>query len=189
MIGRSHIVLGLACAVTAASADLVPLSLATLASAALGSLAPDIDSERSMLGYRLPWISRPLSRWVGHRTVTHSLVIPALLACLLVYTGGPAILHSAWGGFLIGYVSHILADLVTGGCWALYPLARGRLSFWPHARTGSFLEYVVLVCWLGMLGCVTYHYVARTMSVSVPHGSGAPHYAHSLLKHHVVFIA
>ncbi|GAB6854381.1 metal-dependent hydrolase [Asaia astilbis] len=163
MIGRSHIVLGVACAVTASSMGYVPLSLASLIAAGFGSLTPDLDTERSMLGCRARWLSRPLSRLCGHRTVTHSLLIPLLASGLTLHYAGVAALRSAWGAFLIGYASHILADLVTGGCWALYPLARGRIAFWPYAKTGSFGEYVVLVFCLGLLSCVTYHYLSQDL--------------------------
>ncbi|RUT25885.1 hypothetical protein C0V97_08540 [Asaia sp. W19] len=156
MIGRSHLVLGIACGLTAAAAGWLPLSWPVMIATGLGSLAPDLDTERSMLGCRMVWLSRPLSRMVGHRTVTHSLAVPLAAGWALEHSLGPAGLQSAWGGFLIGYLSHILADMMTGGCWALYPLSRNRLSLWPHAKTGSFREYVLLVACLFCLGWISY---------------------------------
>jgi len=156
MIGRSHLVLGVACGLTAASAGWVPLSWPVVIAAGLGALAPDLDTERSMLGCRMVWLSRPLSRMMGHRTVTHSLAVPIAAGWASWHYLGQAALDSALGAFLIGYVSHILADMMTGGCWALYPLSRNRLSLWPHAKTGSFREYLLLVVCLSLLGWFSY---------------------------------
>jgi len=166
MIGRSHIVLGVACAITASSMGYVPLTFASLGAAALGSLAPDLDTERSLLGCRMVWLSRPISRLFGHRTVTHSLFVPLLTGGVLTHYLGVGGLRSAWGAFLIGYISHILADLMTGGCWALYPLSRNRVSLWPYAKTGSMREYLLLISSLGLLSCVTYHYLSRQLPQS-----------------------
>lgn len=163
MIGRSHIVLGVASAITASSMGYLPLSLMSLCAAGLGSLAPDLDTERSLLGCRMVWISRPLSRLCGHRTITHSFFVPVLAAWALLHFEGAPSLYSAWGAFLVGYLSHIVADLMTGGCWALYPLSKHRVSLWPYAKTGSFREYLLLVCCLGLLSCVTYHYLSRNL--------------------------
>ena len=189
MIGRSHIVLGVASAATASAAGWVPFSLATLMSAALGSLAPDLDTERSMLGCRVPWLSRPLSRLVGHRTVTHSLAVPGALALALIGWLGAAGFYSPFGGFLVGYVSHIVADLMTGGCWALYPLARGRLALWPHAKTGSFREYLLLLFCLGGLGYMSYLCLVQNNRPAFLQSATGSHRGRSLPKHHMAFIA
>lgn len=42
--------------------------------AIVGSLAPDLDSGRSLIGKLFPFISTPLERKFGHRTATHSLI-------------------------------------------------------------------------------------------------------------------
>jgi len=186
MNGRSHIVLGLACGITAAAAGYVPFTFASLGMAALGSLTPDIDTERSMLGCRLPWLSRTLSRCVGHRTVTHALAVPLLLGLAAIHFGGMGLLRSAMGSFLIGYASHIAGDLVTGGCWALYPISRNRISLWPYARVGSLREYMVLLVSLGLLGSVTYHLLTHETRQSGHHTSIG---AHSGKARRMAFIA
>lgn len=186
MNGRSHIVLGLACVVTAAAAGYVPFSVASLGMGALGSLMPDIDTERSMIGCRLPRLSRLISRRLGHRTVTHSLAVPLLLALAFTYLLGTQSVHTALGSFLIGYISHIAGDLVTGGCWALYPLSRNRLSLWPYAKVGSLREYLVLIATLGLLGSVTYHFLSRQMPPTGHRVSVAPYAAK---PRHMAFIA
>ncbi|WP_122049677.1 metal-dependent hydrolase [Asaia bogorensis] len=186
MNGRSHIVLGLACGMTAAAAGYVPFTFASMGMAALGSLTPDIDTERSMLGCRLPWLSRLLSRWIGHRTATHSLAVPLLIGLAAVHFGGMSFLHSALGSFLIGYASHIAGDLVTGGCWALYPLSRNRISLWPYARVGSLREYMVLLVSLGLLGSITYHLLAHDVRQPGHHATVT---SHSTKARRMAFIA
>jgi len=42
--------------------------------AILGSLMPDIDMPKSTIGRLIPFISVPLERRFGHRTITHSLI-------------------------------------------------------------------------------------------------------------------
>lgn len=157
MTGRSHLVLGVACVLTAMSAAWIAPSLEGLCAGALGSLVPDIDTERSMLGSRLKPVSRLLARWCGHRTVTHSLFVPFALAVLIATELGQKALAGPLGAFLIGYASHILGDLPTGGCWALYPLSRNRIAFWPYAKVGSFREYLVLLGSLALLCVLSYH--------------------------------
>ena len=50
--------------------------------AAFFALLPDIDSQASALGRLFPFISRPLEQRFGHRQLTHSLLLVALI-------GGP----------------------------------------------------------------------------------------------------
>lgn len=78
-----------------------------------GSLFPDIDSSKSVLGR---YIYLPFK----HRTWTHSLFF-LLLLFPLVLTGVPGFL------FFTGYVLHLLADSCSAGgiCW-LYPFVRFR---------------------------------------------------------------
>ena len=55
--------------------------LAVGAALALGSLLPDLDTAHSGLGRWAKPVSRQLERRFGHRTLTHSLIGLALLAC------------------------------------------------------------------------------------------------------------
>jgi hypothetical protein len=58
-----------------------------LGAALLGSLLPDIDTPKSSLGRLLPFLSIPIERRWGHRTLTHSLLLVAGLGlvCLPLY--------------------------------------------------------------------------------------------------------
>ena len=107
---------------------------------------PDLDRSGSLIT-QLPglrWFTRPAARvtehLVRHRTGTHSLFTIAALSfaafCLRdVFT--PA----ACGAFLIGYLSHILADsLMISGVPLLWPYKRKEYSPLPRVlriRTGG----------------------------------------------------
>ncbi|MEG0999973.1 MAG: metal-dependent hydrolase [Cellulosilyticaceae bacterium] len=90
----------------------------------VGSLLPDIDHTKSFLGSRLLLFSKPLNKWFGHRTLTHSL----LTVGLLFYSS-----FAAWGflpittGLFTGCISHILLDSLTNkGVAIFYPLSKKR---------------------------------------------------------------
>jgi membrane-bound metal-dependent hydrolase YbcI (DUF457 family) len=101
-----------------------PLSPAVLAATAIGSLAPDIDHPQSTLGRPLFFVSYPMNATIGHRTGTHSFL--ALAFCTLAVLIAEAASYANIGyGFLVGYVAHIAADLLTiEGCALLYPTDR-----------------------------------------------------------------
>jgi hypothetical protein len=50
----------------------LPLSVGGAAITLAGSILPDIDTETSLAGRLLLWVSRPIERTFGHRTLTHS---------------------------------------------------------------------------------------------------------------------
>jgi inner membrane protein len=123
----THLAFGAACYTAATwaagEAPTVPGALLALA----GSLLPDIDHPHSFVGRRLPFISVPLSRAIGHRGFTHS----CLAAVLFVVT----ILALARGGMNgvsalgIGYLSHLLGDWLTpSGIPFMWPSRRKYVS-------------------------------------------------------------
>ena len=137
----SHVVVGVAAWVWAAPhLGLPQLDPATVALTTIGSLLPDIDHPSSWVGRRLPVISRPLAAMIGHRGVTHSVV--AVLVCLFFLR---------WEGFsrtvidplVIGYLSHLAADLLTSSGLRLAWPSRKRQAI-PLCRTGSFGETVIV---------------------------------------------
>jgi membrane-bound metal-dependent hydrolase YbcI (DUF457 family) len=155
------------------------LWLPALGSAAVGALLPDIDLATSLIsqdtgtgrgqgcltGFLFHWARRLLG---GHRGLTHSLW--AGLACALVLglnvgtlSLGDFTLPLNWNGllgnwsdfgtaFTLGYLSHILADMLTKeGVKFAYPFSRAEIGLGPRAlrfSNGSWPEYVWVVVWV-----------------------------------------
>jgi len=103
--------------------------------AILGAIIPDIDHPKSYIGKIFYFISAPIERRYGHRTITHSLVGWAIFTVLFAVIIGlisllPQI--SAWGwtnlpirwiaAFSISYMSHLILDMFN---------RRGSQMFWP----------------------------------------------------------
>lgn len=107
--------------------------------AVIASLIPDIDTPRSTFGRIFPFISYPLSLG-GHRSITHSLAGTALLTVPVLVLQGYLNMNLLIP-FLIGYLSHLLLDLLTPqGCPILWPLP---IHFkLPLVATGGVLEVV-----------------------------------------------
>ena len=81
MTAPTHIVFGLFSSASLFSLFSLSLhkDLPALGAVTLGSLLPDIDTPRSSIGRVLPFLSIPIERRWGHRTVTHSLSMLGLL--------------------------------------------------------------------------------------------------------------
>lgn len=89
----------------------------------IGSLLPDLDHTKSFLGKKLRFISKPLFKLVGHRTLTHSLFMIVLgLEMIRLSSYHPMVV-----GLTLGIISHILLDILTPqGVALLYPFSRKR---------------------------------------------------------------
>lgn len=159
MLGLNHVIVGsLACLAADRLAGLGgPALVNLLGAAALGSLAPDLDSPHSFLGRRFWPLSWTVRAAVGHRGLTHSL-----LAGLAVVIGAAAagLCYPAWRPYCwagaIGYLSHLAADWCT---------AEGVPLFWPDRRryrapfsfrTGGPIEALFSLAAGGLLGCWLY---------------------------------
>jgi inner membrane protein len=138
-----------------------------LGAAGLGALLPDVDSDESSIRHR--WgLARSRSAGgrllsaglaaagVKHRGVTHSLaaagVVAALGISLYVFVPGYG---SVGPAFALGYLGHLVADMLTiGGVPLLWPEER-KFHLLPSPlrfRTGSAAEYVVSLLATGLLG-------------------------------------
>ncbi|NDC83366.1 DUF4184 family protein [bacterium] len=120
--------------------------------AILGSLAPDLDYPTSTIGRLVPWISKPLERKFGHRSITHSAIGTVVATAVFALITGLIISVSQWAlthtiptqfiplslsilkitpieiarltaAFAIGYSSHIVLDMLT---------PRGVQLLWPN---------------------------------------------------------
>jgi inner membrane protein len=121
MNAGAHLLIGAGLGLAAAhytGAEPVTAGLIVLA-AAVGAVAPDIDHPGSFISRRL-WPLRFLVFWLPHRGVTHSM-----LAVLLVAVGGWELSPVYGGMFAAGWLSHILADMLTpSGVPLLWPVRR-----------------------------------------------------------------
>ena len=103
----------------------IPLSWRGAIVTAFVSLLPDIDLPTSWLGRIFFFISEPIERTVGHRTLTHSLLFTLLIsAAIYAAEKGALIYPHTTSLFLMAYVSHILLDTCTiQGAKMFYPIS------------------------------------------------------------------
>ena len=108
----------------------------------LGSILPDIDSSRTLVGRLLNPISHFIYKRFAHRTITHSWVPLLFLLSLYLITREHFVLF-----FLIGYASHIFLDMFnTSGVAFLYPK---KLYFViTDVEIRSFGRYDFLLCFV-----------------------------------------
>lgn len=86
----------------------------------LGSLLPDIDHPQSYIGRRLWILSAPINKLFGHRGFTHSILSLTILG--IVTAPWWLVNPLFFGGFLLGYFSHLLGDMCTiSGVPLFYP--------------------------------------------------------------------
>lgn len=147
MMFRNHLVVTTAVAITVVKhADFaLPLWL-LLVAIYVGSLLPDLDHPSSTIGRRFLFISLPLSGLFGHRQITHSLWPFVIILWVFSYEPSTMTLILA---FMIGYASHLLADLVSDS---------GVPLFWPFQRrvgiklcsSGSVTEPIIAFGLLGL---------------------------------------
>jgi len=141
MMAGSHIALGAAAwFVAAPRLGLPALEPVSLGLAIFGALLPDIDHPKSWVGKRVWPVSWLCSRLFGHRGLTHSLI--AVIACIAVLLREDLPV-GVTAPLVVGYLSHLAADLLTpGGLRLTWPL-RGTWAL-PLCRTGSPFEPLVV---------------------------------------------
>ncbi|MBZ3672614.1 metal-dependent hydrolase [Salmonella enterica subsp. enterica serovar Senftenberg] len=137
----------MASAVFAKNAELTPVLAHgdwwhIIPSAILTCLLPDIDHPKSFLGQRLKWVSKPIARAFGHRG------LPIVCWRSLPYWRPLSQGSDTWiipadalQGMVLGYLSHIVADMLTpAGVPLLWPCRwRFRLPILAP-RKGNQLE-------------------------------------------------
>ncbi|TCV99710.1 metal-dependent hydrolase [Biostraticola tofi] len=129
MTAEGHVLFALASTILAKKLELSPALAGgdwwhILAGGLLTCLLPDIDHPKSFLGQRLRWLSAPIARIFGHRGFTHSLLamMGGILLFTLQLTPAMIIPLDAFHGMIVGYLSHIIADMLTpAGVPLLWP--------------------------------------------------------------------
>ncbi|MBP2847111.1 metal-dependent hydrolase [Dickeya oryzae] len=153
MTAEGHLLFAVASAIFAKKAELSPALAAgdwwhIIPAAMLTALLPDIDHPKSILGQRLKWISVPIARLCGHRGFTHSL-LAILLGVYVIRTRLPLdwpLPGDVYHAMIVGYLSHIIADmLTTAGVPLLWPCRwRFRLPI-LNSDKGNQLERILCV--------------------------------------------
>lgn len=155
MTAEGHLLFSVACAILAKKVELSP-ALATgdwwhiIPGALLTALLPDIDHPKSVLGQRLKWLSSPIARLFGHRGFTHSLLAIAA-GIFFIQTHLPPdwpIPTDAYHAMIVGYLSHILADMLTpSGVPLLWPCRwRFRLPILNSQKGNQLERFLCLAC-------------------------------------------
>ena len=107
---------------------------------------PDIDLPKSTIGNMTRPFSDIINLLFGHRTITHSIFLPAIIFGIFTYFN----LIPYGLAFLIGYIGHILADALSHeGINLLHPFPGFRLK--GFVRVGGFFEYIIFLILLGLV--------------------------------------
>ncbi|MDF7681036.1 metal-dependent hydrolase [Enterobacteriaceae bacterium ESL0689] len=179
MTAEGHILFSIACGVFAKNAALTPVLAQgdwwhIIPSVVLTSLVPDIDHPHSFVGQRLPWIARPIARIFGHRGFTHSLLaVAAALTLFYLYQPESSFLPAdVLQGMVLGYISHIVADMLTpAGVPLLWPCHwRFRLPVLMSQKSNQserLLCIGLLVCTLWMPHTFAENDVIRRSSIMI----------------------
>lgn len=163
MTAEGHLLFSIASAVFAKNAELTPVLAHgdwwhIIPSAILTCLLPDIDHPKSFLGQRLKWVSKPIARAFGHRGFTHSLLaVFALLATFYLKVPDTWIIPAdALQGMVLGYLSHIVADMLTPPQAFPYCGRAAGVSaclFWRRAKAINWSDFYAWRCLPGRCGC------------------------------------
>lgn len=163
MTGRTHDIIAFASLVTVAAyyppGELnVATATACVVGNVVGALAPDIDQATNKLWDLLPggdYIGKVFHRlFLGHRTLTHSLLGVYLMHLLLqfilprILNPSYIIWHTVYVSMMIGFVSHLAGDSFTkDGLPLLFPL-KLKVGFPPieafRITTGKWIENLIV---------------------------------------------
>ncbi|WP_414146927.1 metal-dependent hydrolase [Erwinia sp. BNK-24-b] len=158
MTAEGHLIFAIASAIFAKRADLTPVLGSAdwwhiIPATLLTCLLPDIDHPRSTLGQRFRWLSQPIARAFGHRGFTHSLlaVIGGVMLLRLQLPKEWVLPADVFQGMVLGYLSHIVADMLTpAGVPLLWPCRwRFRLPL-LNSRNGNQLERMLCLALVGL---------------------------------------
>ena len=161
MRGTTHLITGLTAGMALSSALGASPAEVTWPALLVGTLAPDIDEENSLIARPGTLCRRFLPRFVadvadivgvacatvirtlfGHRGLLHGLLVPAVL---FVAAWSLALTPLAW--FAVGYAVHLLGDMLTVAGIPLFAPFSSRKSTVGFFRTGSGIELVIaLLC-------------------------------------------
>ena len=160
MVAGTHLIFGLYATLGLAALFALKFNVFVGLFTALGAVLPDVDVATSWVGRAAPPLSKFLERRFGHRTFTHSLLGWAIAG--LVFLPIFFWRREVYGGFLIGYVSHIILDCVNKtGVGIFFPLeVRGVVPGRDDLRiqVRSTAEFILMGIFLTLLAVNVYIY-------------------------------
>lgn len=135
-MASTHITLGIGCWSAYSYYKGIPPHPISMGIAAISALLPDIDHPKSKFGRMVPFLSYPISYFLGHRGITHSLLAIFVSSLLLIYYG-----LNTWyvAPIVVGYLSHLLGDMFTNSGIPLFWPNRRKIAF-PIFNTGGMAE-------------------------------------------------
>ncbi|CUX96408.1 metal-dependent hydrolase [Candidatus Doolittlea endobia] len=164
MTARGHFIFALASAIFAKKLELSPVLTHghwahILIGGILTCLLPDIDHPKSFLGQKLQWLSIPIAKVFGHRGITHSFL--AIIGCSIFFSTD-LLLRTIISlpvdfvyAMVVGYASHIIADMLTpAGIPLLWPYRR-RFCV-PILNPNKYLELERIFCILTLICAFLY---------------------------------
>lgn len=159
MVGKTHIVGGVAASLAFAQvANLDPIIM--MGAGVVGALLPDICHGGSLIGRKMPLVSKIVNTLFGHRSFTHSILFFVIIAYLL---NSFVPFEAARVGFLVGMVSHFILDMATkNGVKLLFPINL-TVRFPLTVKTGGSAETVIL----GVLTLISFYYGYISLSYYV----------------------
>ncbi|MFH1727086.1 MAG: metal-dependent hydrolase [Pseudomonadota bacterium] len=143
----------------------------TIGATALGSILPDIDTSRSLVGKTFYPVSKLLEKlsFVSHRGATHSIITISFVTIMLVLLGIDKKIVLC---FTTGYLAHIYFDSFTPqGVKFLWPFSNKTFNFSVSSQkiitSRSKNEYVLLI-FVIFLNVISYP-IAKTGSRELVH--------------------
>ena len=141
--GQQHATTGTLIALSGAGAIAFyghPFSFAFASGCIIGAIAPDIDSQKSIISSFLPLIPTLINRVFGHRKFLHSpacLLLIDILICSMLK--GCSFKYMFIAGFSIGYIIHLLQDTLTkGGAMWLFPFSMKKTAWTKNKYNAAF---------------------------------------------------
>ncbi len=111
----------------------------------IGALIPDIDHIHSKAGRTLWFLSKPLKLFgISHRGFTHSILGFLLFSLLTKQLIDLEVIDLLiWLGLIIGYLSHLLADMLNVKGLPLFYPNKKRIKFYLNIPTNSWQEHLL----------------------------------------------
>ncbi|MBI4150997.1 metal-dependent hydrolase [Candidatus Woesearchaeota archaeon] len=139
MLGRTHLAIGILCALLVLPFISVPSKLLFVILVAFGALLPDVDHEKSKINRLCP-VTKIIPVFFKHRGFFHSLFVPALIYGVFWYFNEQFVGLS----LVFGYLTHLVSDGMTRmGVNFLHPLSNWQMR--GPFETGTFAETLLFV--------------------------------------------